>query len=165
MAEEISIPALAGPSIPARSSLTKVHSGLTVMASESLLTAALQWKKLEQQKICKTIGFKCIQSICKCNHLITVDSVNAGSSIEARTGSAVVIIGLTEPAAESTSACAGERVDIVLTGRPVLARVLCTLVHIFLTVLATEAVNAETLKNIKIIDCNKVEYFKFRFMY
>ena len=41
-----------------------------------------------------------------------------------------------------------------------MARVLCTLVHIFLTVLATEAVNAETLKNISINHCNKDNDFK-----
>ena len=44
----------------------------------------------------------------------------------------------------------GERVDIVLAGGPVLARVPCTLIDIYLAVLTTEAVNAETLRNIQI---------------
>ena len=82
----------------------------------------------------------------ECNHLITVDSINTGSSIEARAGSAIIVVGLAEPAAEATSASAGERVDVVLAGRSILARVRSTLIHIFLTVLATEAVNAETLR-------------------
>ena len=95
----------------------------------------------------------------ECNHLITVDSINTGSTIEARAGSAVIVIGLAKPAAEPTWTGASVRVDIILAGGPVLTRVLCTLVHIFLTVLPTEAVNAETLRKIKMIDCNKVGYF------
>ena len=172
VAEEISVPALASPTIPARTGLTKVHPGLTVMTSESLLAAALQKGKitnynfLPNNRTLMHAGYLPEKSLTvECNHLITVDSVNTGSSIEAGAGSAVIVVGLAEPATESTWTGASERVDIVLAGGSILARVLCTLIHILLTVLATEAVNAETLKNIKIIDCNKVEYFKFRFMY
>ena len=86
-------------------------------------------------------------------HLVVVDSVNTGSSIQARACSAVIVVRLTESSTEATLASAGEGVDIILAGGAVLARVHCTLVHILLTVLATEAGNAETLGNIKIIDC------------
>lgn len=117
VAEEVSIPALASPTIPARPGLTKVHPGLTVMTSESLLAAAL----------------------------ITVDSIYTGSPIEAGARSAVVVIGLTEPATEAASTSAGEGVDVVLACGSVLTRVLCTLVHVFLAVLASKAGDTETL--------------------
>ena len=157
MAEEVSVPALASTTIPARTSLTKVHPGLTVMTSESFLAATLQGKGLQ------TIFYQTISVHAQClpstslaaesTHLVTVDSVNTGSSIQARACSAVIVVRLTEPSTEATLASAGEGVDIILAGGAVLARVHCTLVHILLTVLATEAGNAETLGNIKIIDC------------